>query len=174
MGQPANPAKGREYHPRRGLDWDTFESCHGLQLQRVDEPDHRSKPYFSDDDEAAAFVLSMATYPSTEHADILAECRKALREIADSWGEDTQPVGRAVVWLEGGVVELVTADAHVQVTVVDFDTEGADPDVKVSELQSGRAFATEHLPMPWDEESQEAHDAAREADEAAQEAADGE
>ena len=80
--------------PRRGIDWELFESGRELELQRVDFPDERETAIFESDDEAAAFVVFHATSRGFREIEdeeldlydkIRTECREALGELVRSW-----------------------------------------------------------------------------------------
>lgn len=78
--------------PRRGKDWDLFESNESLAVERVDDPDERDYPRFPSDDEAAAFVLTTAGWEDCPREDIRDECRGALAELVDAWEEEELPL----------------------------------------------------------------------------------
>jgi hypothetical protein len=82
----AMPAQQR-HHPRRGIDWDIFEarSSKGSRIE-IEKCDDSS--YFASDDDAVAWVLQHACDPATEEA-IRTECQTALRQLVDSWTEET-------------------------------------------------------------------------------------
>jgi hypothetical protein len=78
--------------PRRGVDWELFETDRGLQLQCVDSPDEREIRIFRSDDAAAAWVLYCACLPDEEstppYPPARAECRQALAELVRDWEEE--------------------------------------------------------------------------------------
>lgn len=69
---------------RRGVTWDVFYSDARVEVQRNDDAQH---PVFVDDNQAAAYVFSIANVgakhvSNPEHRQ---ECRDAVREVVPSW-----------------------------------------------------------------------------------------
>ena len=89
-------------YPRRGVHWEVFNPDEP-SIERCDDPpgdftDEENAAWdddpfypeglrFSYDEDAAGFVLTTASRPPEDApAEVVAECRAAVREIVASWG----------------------------------------------------------------------------------------
>lgn len=78
--------------PRRGIDWELiYSDTRGeLEIQRCDCQDcaeTERSGYFTNDDEAALYVINTATNGHCPRPDIQDECRNAIRELTEWWSE---------------------------------------------------------------------------------------
>jgi hypothetical protein len=81
-------------YPRRGIHWELFNrgSDDGpLEVQVIDTPDdegEESWPWEQGDWDAAAFVLTTTSDPNDDcPAEVVEECRQAVRELVASWSD---------------------------------------------------------------------------------------
>lgn len=68
----------------RGDTWDVFYSHDRVEIQRDDDAEH---PAFADDNQAAAYVFSIANVGASHVAnpEHRQECRDAVLEVVRSW-----------------------------------------------------------------------------------------
>lgn len=87
-------------------------------------------------------IVCVSYASGTEHANVALECEDCHEVLVDyNKIEEPEAPNRVAIILDGGLVQNVLTDQDCLVTVVDYDTDGADPSDTQSVLNSS-AYVT--------------------------------